>query len=156
MSSTAWCRRFPKKKPIPSTRAAPRGGQALRLLDHGELPRCLRHVACYGILFNHESPRRGETFVVRKITRGLARINAGSGAHIDRIGGIADGGVGGRRETIRLSQPPQEGMGVEQQLRHHGQGQGRGCSKAASSSSGRGSRGIKCAQGFPPLATRLR
>ncbi|WP_320664921.1 GDP-mannose 4,6-dehydratase [Prochlorococcus sp. MIT 1223] len=33
--------------------------------------------ACNGILFNHESPRRGETFVTRKITRGLARINSG-------------------------------------------------------------------------------
>lgn len=33
--------------------------------------------ACNGILFNHESPRRGETFVTRKITRGLARILAG-------------------------------------------------------------------------------
>lgn len=33
--------------------------------------------ACNGLLFNHESPRRGETFVTRKITRGLARINAG-------------------------------------------------------------------------------
>ena len=33
--------------------------------------------ACSGILFNHESPVRGETFVSRKITRGLARINAG-------------------------------------------------------------------------------
>ena len=32
---------------------------------------------CNGILFNHESPRRGETFVTRKITRGLARINSG-------------------------------------------------------------------------------
>ncbi len=32
---------------------------------------------CNGILFNHESPRRGETFVTRKITRGLSRINAG-------------------------------------------------------------------------------
>tara|TARA_Y100000589_G_scaffold330271_1_gene379395 strand:+ start:363 stop:1451 length:1089 start_codon:yes stop_codon:yes gene_type:complete len=31
--------------------------------------------ACNGILFNHESPRRGETFVTRKITRGLARIS---------------------------------------------------------------------------------
>ena len=30
--------------------------------------------ACNGILFNHESPRRGETFVTRKITRGIARI----------------------------------------------------------------------------------
>jgi GDPmannose 4,6-dehydratase len=33
--------------------------------------------ACNGILFNHESPIRGETFVTRKITRGLARIQAG-------------------------------------------------------------------------------
>ncbi|HRY82194.1 MAG TPA: GDP-mannose 4,6-dehydratase [Candidatus Moranbacteria bacterium] len=33
--------------------------------------------ACNGILFNHESPRRGETFVTRKITRGLARIISG-------------------------------------------------------------------------------
>lgn len=33
--------------------------------------------ACNGILFNHESPRRGETFVTRKITRGLARIMHG-------------------------------------------------------------------------------
>ena len=33
--------------------------------------------ACNGILFNHESPRRGETFVTRKITRALSRINAG-------------------------------------------------------------------------------
>ena len=30
--------------------------------------------ACNGILFNHESPRRGETFVTRKITRGLSNI----------------------------------------------------------------------------------
>ena len=33
--------------------------------------------ACSGILFNHESPIRGETFVTRKITRGLARISQG-------------------------------------------------------------------------------
>ena len=33
--------------------------------------------ACNGILFNHESPLRGETFVTRKITRGLARIKMG-------------------------------------------------------------------------------
>ena len=34
--------------------------------------------ACNGILFNHESPRRGETFVTRKITRGLANISLGN------------------------------------------------------------------------------
>ena len=33
--------------------------------------------ACNGVLFNHESPRRGETFVTRKITMGVARIAAG-------------------------------------------------------------------------------
>lgn len=33
--------------------------------------------ACNGILFNHESPRRGETFVTRKITRGLSNIHEG-------------------------------------------------------------------------------
>ena len=33
--------------------------------------------ACSGILFNHESPRRGETFVTRKITRGMSRVKLG-------------------------------------------------------------------------------
>ena len=33
--------------------------------------------ACTGILFNHESPRRGETFVTRKITKGLSKISSG-------------------------------------------------------------------------------
>jgi GDPmannose 4,6-dehydratase len=35
-----------------------------------------------GILFNHESPRRGETFVTRKITRAVARIAAGIDKHV--------------------------------------------------------------------------
>ncbi len=35
-----------------------------------------------GILFNHESPRRGETFVTRKVTRGIARILAGKEKHL--------------------------------------------------------------------------
>jgi GDPmannose 4,6-dehydratase len=38
--------------------------------------------AANGILFNHESPRRGETFVTRKITRSLARILAGKEKHL--------------------------------------------------------------------------
>ena len=38
--------------------------------------------ACNGILFNHESPRRGETFVTRKITRAVARIVAGKQKNI--------------------------------------------------------------------------
>ncbi len=37
---------------------------------------------CNGILFNHESPRRGETFVTRKITRALAKIVAGKQEHL--------------------------------------------------------------------------
>ena len=56
-----------------STRVARTRGEALRPLDHGELPRGVRPHACNGILFNHESPRRGETFVTRKITRAVAR-----------------------------------------------------------------------------------
>jgi GDPmannose 4,6-dehydratase len=38
--------------------------------------------ACNGILFNHESPIRGETFVTRKITRALARIKLGLQEHL--------------------------------------------------------------------------
>ena len=51
--------------------------EALCLLDHGKLPRELWDVCLQRVLFNHESPRRGETFVTRKITRGLARVAAG-------------------------------------------------------------------------------
>ena len=40
--------------------------------------------ACNGILFNHESPRRGETFATRKITRGLANIVAKKGKKSSR------------------------------------------------------------------------
>jgi GDPmannose 4,6-dehydratase len=43
--------------------------------------------ACNGILFNHESPRRGETFVTRKITRAAARIKAGLQKNL-RIGNL--------------------------------------------------------------------
>src|SRR6185295_10872073 len=38
--------------------------------------------ACNGILFNHESPRRGETFVTRKITRAATRIREGLQPHL--------------------------------------------------------------------------
>jgi GDP-mannose 4,6-dehydratase len=47
--------------------------QIVWLLDHGELSRSIHIYACNGILFNHESPLRGETFVTRKITRGVCR-----------------------------------------------------------------------------------
>lgn len=39
--------------------------------------------ACAGILFNHESPRRGEQFVTRKITQAFARIKAGLQSHVE-------------------------------------------------------------------------
>lgn len=39
--------------------------------------------ACNGILFNHESPRRGETFVTRKITRSVAKIALGQMEHFE-------------------------------------------------------------------------
>jgi GDPmannose 4,6-dehydratase len=38
--------------------------------------------ACNGILFNHESPRRGGTFVTRKVTRGVAQILTGEAEHL--------------------------------------------------------------------------
>ena len=50
--------------------------------------------ACNGILFNHESPRRGETFVTRKITRGLANIAQGleDCLHMGNLDARRDGG----------------------------------------------------------------
>src|SRR6478609_7536335 len=50
--------------------------------------------ACNGILFNHESPLRGETFVTRKITRGLARIKLGlqERVHLGNLGAKRDWG----------------------------------------------------------------
>ena len=50
--------------------------------------------AVNGILFNHESPRRGETFVTRKITRAIARIRAGLDQHlwIGNIDAVRDWG----------------------------------------------------------------
>jgi len=50
--------------------------------------------ACNGILFNHESPRRGETFVTRKITRGLANIALGleTCLHMGNINSLRDWG----------------------------------------------------------------
>lgn len=50
--------------------------------------------ACNGILFNHESPRRGETFVTRKITRALARIRLGlqDCVHLGNLNALRDWG----------------------------------------------------------------
>lgn len=50
--------------------------------------------ACNGILFNHESPRRGETFVTRKITRGLANVAQGleNCLYLGNLGALRDWG----------------------------------------------------------------
>ena len=57
-----------------------RGRQALRPLDHGQLPGELRPARHSGILFNHESPRRGLEFVTRKITFSRGGHQAGPAA----------------------------------------------------------------------------
>ena len=65
--------------------------------------------ACNGILFNHESPRRGETFVTRKITRGLANIALGleSCLYMGNIDALRDWGHAKdyvRRQWMMLQQ----------------------------------------------------
>jgi len=58
--------------------------------------------ACNGILFNHESPIRGETFVTRKITRALARIKLGSQDEL-RLGNLdAKRDWGHARDYVRM------------------------------------------------------
>jgi len=69
--------------------------------------------ACSGILFNHESPVRGETFVTRKITRGLARIKAGldSCLYLGNIDSLRDWGHAKdyvRAQWLMLQQPQPE------------------------------------------------
>jgi GDPmannose 4,6-dehydratase len=58
--------------------------------------------ACNGILFNHESPRRGETFVTRKITRGLAGVAQGlqPALHMGNINSLRDWGHA--KDYVRL------------------------------------------------------
>jgi GDPmannose 4,6-dehydratase len=58
--------------------------------------------ACNGILFNHESPRRGETFVTRKITRGLANLAMGIGPclYMGTIDALRDWGHA--RDYVRM------------------------------------------------------
>lgn len=53
---------------------APKSTRTGKLINYRE---SYNLFTCNGILFNHESPRRGETFVTRKITRAVARIVAG-------------------------------------------------------------------------------
>jgi GDPmannose 4,6-dehydratase len=66
--------------------------------------------ACNGILFNHESPRRGETFVTRKITRGLANIAQGleQCLHMGNLDALRDWGHAKdyvRMQWMMLQQP---------------------------------------------------
>ena len=72
------CRRHHKKKSTPFYPRSPYGVAKLYAywitINYRE---AFNIFACNGILFNHESPRRGETFVTRKITRGLSKINYG-------------------------------------------------------------------------------
>jgi GDPmannose 4,6-dehydratase len=69
-SSTAWCRKCRRARRRRSIRARPMRGQALRLLDHGELPRSLWHARLQRHPVQPREPDlRGETFVTRKITR---------------------------------------------------------------------------------------
>ena len=68
----------PQRETTPFYPRSPYGGRkGLRTLDDDPVPRGLRALRLNGILFNHESPRRGATFVTRKVTRGLAAILAG-------------------------------------------------------------------------------
>ena len=55
--------------------------------------------ACCGILFNHESPVRGETFVTRKIVRGLTRIKQGRDQYL-YLGNLTRDATGGTRRTM--------------------------------------------------------
>lgn len=69
--------------------------------------------ACSGILFNHESPIRGETFVTRKITRGLARIREGLEAclYLGNLDALRDWGHARdyvRAQWLMLQQPEPE------------------------------------------------
>ncbi|MBU0724126.1 MAG: GDP-mannose 4,6-dehydratase [Alphaproteobacteria bacterium] len=58
--------------------------------------------ACNGILFNHESPRRGEGFVTRKITRGLARLAQGLGGPVSLGNLDARRDWGHARDYVRM------------------------------------------------------
>ena len=67
----------PQNENTPFCPRSPYGALSCYAHCHCELSRGLWNVRRNGILFNHESQRRGETFVTRKITRAVARIAAG-------------------------------------------------------------------------------
>jgi GDPmannose 4,6-dehydratase len=79
--------------------------------------------ACSGILFNHESPLRGETFVTRKITRGLARIHEGleSCLYLGNLGALRDWGHARdyvRAQWLMLQQPEPEDFVIASGVQH--------------------------------------
>ena len=85
---------FGKAEEVPQhelTRFHPRSSYGISKVCGFELTRNYREAyglfACTGILFNHESPRRGYEFVTRKITSGVARILAGRAAEL-RLGNL--------------------------------------------------------------------
>ena len=66
-------------------------------------------------------------------------LPAGGRTHAHSIGRLGDGRLSRWRQAIRLGQPPEQGVGIEQQLQSRRRRHGMGCSRPASSSSGRGS-----------------
>ena len=79
--------------------------------------------ACNGILFNHESPRRGETFVTRKITRGLANIAQGleQCLYMGNLGALRDWGHAKdyvRMQWMLLQQPQPEDFVIATGVQH--------------------------------------
>jgi len=79
--------------------------------------------ACSGILFNHESPLRGETFVTRKITRGLARIHEGleTCLYLGNLHSLRDWGHARdyvRAQWLMLQQPQAEDFVIATGVQH--------------------------------------
>jgi GDPmannose 4,6-dehydratase len=79
--------------------------------------------AASGILFNHESPMRGETFVTRKITRGLARIQAGldNCVYLGNLDSLRDWGHARdyvRAQWLMLQQPEPEDFVIATGVQH--------------------------------------
>ena len=79
--------------------------------------------ACNGILFNHESPRRGETFVTRKVTRGLANIAQGLEAclYIGNLDALRDWGHAKdyvRMQWLMLQQDQPEDFVIATGIQH--------------------------------------
>lgn len=79
--------------------------------------------ACSGILFNHESPLRGETFVTRKITRGLARIHTGldTSLYLGNLDSLRDWGHARdyvRAQWLMLQQQAAEDFVIASGIQH--------------------------------------